>query len=274
MNAIDLDAYVSRSAALDVSDLPWDDIPRFAIPDAALRTLRYMQDIESHTIVYLRELLSTRAIDDPAVATFLACWFYEETLHSRVLARFLEAAGDPVVARPRSAVSLAERAHAAAIGLVSKFWDDFVAVHMAWGASAELTTLAGYQRLAELAGHPVLTELLARIVRDETRHFAFYFKQAHQRLQSPRIARIARAIVERFWTPVGAGVQPAAETLFVARYLFAGTDGALAARKVDDTIRRLPGFTNIPLLERWLGRNTCDRRPPLVAATAEALSTM
>src|SRR5579862_6291876 len=105
MNAIDLDAYVSRSAALDVSDLPWDDIPRFAIPDAALRTLRYMQDIESHTIVYLRELLSTRAIDDPAVATFLACWSYEETLHSRVLARFLEAAGDPVVARPRSAVS-------------------------------------------------------------------------------------------------------------------------------------------------------------------------
>ena len=45
-----------------------------------------MQDIESHTIVYLRTLLSTRAMDDPEVATFLACWFYEETFHGRALA--------------------------------------------------------------------------------------------------------------------------------------------------------------------------------------------
>ena len=50
-----------------------------------------MQDIETHTIVYLRTILATRAIDDPEVATFLACWFYEETFHGRALARFLAA---------------------------------------------------------------------------------------------------------------------------------------------------------------------------------------
>jgi hypothetical protein len=29
-----------------------------------------MQDIESHTIIYLRALLATRAVDDPDIATF------------------------------------------------------------------------------------------------------------------------------------------------------------------------------------------------------------
>ena len=50
---------------------------------------------------YLRSLLATRAIDDPEVAAFLACWIYEETFHGFALARFLEAAGAPVGVRPR-----------------------------------------------------------------------------------------------------------------------------------------------------------------------------
>ena len=40
-----------------------------------------MQDVESHTTIYLRELRATRAVDKPDVATFLACWLYEETFH-------------------------------------------------------------------------------------------------------------------------------------------------------------------------------------------------
>jgi hypothetical protein len=64
MAAVDLDAWVAR-----------------------------LQDIESHTIVYLRSLLATRAIDDPEVATFLACWVREEIFHGLALSRFLEAAG-------------------------------------------------------------------------------------------------------------------------------------------------------------------------------------
>jgi hypothetical protein len=38
--------------------------------------------------------------DDPDVATFLACWVYEETFHGLALVRFLEAAGAPVGERP------------------------------------------------------------------------------------------------------------------------------------------------------------------------------
>src|SRR4029450_12726286 len=45
-------------------------------------------------------LLATRAIDDPEVATFLACWLHEETFHGLALARFLAAAGYRVDPRP------------------------------------------------------------------------------------------------------------------------------------------------------------------------------
>ena len=83
----DLDAYVARAGALDLSAIDWAAVKSHPLPAGAVRTLRYMQDVESHTIVYLRGLLATRAIDDPEVATFLACWLHEETFHGRARAR-------------------------------------------------------------------------------------------------------------------------------------------------------------------------------------------
>src|SRR5437762_11776455 len=206
MPPVDPDAYAARSRALDLSGIDWDDVPRHPLSPEVLRTLRYMQDIESHTIVYLRTLLSTRAMDDPEIATFLACWFYEETFHGRALARFLAAAGEPVTSRPRSRMTFPQWAEARATALVARNRPYFVGVHMVWGAINELTTLVGYQRLSTLAAHPVLTELLSRIVRDESRHFAFYYGQAARWLARPSIARLARFLVDHFWAPVGAGV--------------------------------------------------------------------
>jgi hypothetical protein len=105
------------------------------------------------------------------------------------------------------------------------------------------------------ADHPVLSELLRRINVDESRHFFFYYRQAEIRLRRPHVARVARALVDRFWAPVGSGVQPDAEREFLGRYLFGGPDGRAAARKVDDTIRRLPGFASVELLEAWMHRD-------------------
>lgn len=250
----DLDAYLSRSGAVDLQTIPWDRVPRHAVPAEALRALRYMQDIESHTIMYLRALLETRAVDDPEVATFLACWVYEETFHGIALARFVRAAGEAIELRARSRRTFGQRIEERLTAWLARAWPDFVAVHMAWGAINELTTLTAYRRLAALVDHPVLHEILDRIVLDEARHFYFYFKQAERRLARPMTARIARAVIERSWAPVGSGVQPPAETRFLAEYLFGGRDGRSAARKVDATIRDLPGFRDLPLLEAWIDR--------------------
>jgi hypothetical protein len=137
---------------------------------------------------------------------------------------------------------------------VSRAWPDFCAVHMTWGAINELTTLTGYRRLSARAGHPILTALLDRITLDESRHFYFYYRQAERRLARPGAARSARVLVDRFWAPVGSGVQPREELTFLAGYLFSDADGRAAARKVDDTIRRLPGFSKARLLEAWIDR--------------------
>ena len=115
MATVDLEAYVARSRAVELSVFPWPDVPRHPVSPETIRTLRYMQDIEAHTIIYLRELLATRAVDEPDVATFLACWLYEETFHGLALARFLEAAGHPVGerARPRGQELFLKRLEAA-----------------------------------------------------------------------------------------------------------------------------------------------------------------
>ena len=118
----------------------------------------------------------------------------------------------------------------------------------------ELTTLVGYRRLSTLAAHPILSDLLSRIILDEAKHFSFYFRQAERWLACPGAARIARFLVGHFWAPVGSGVQPAEETRFLAAYLLAGEDGRRAARKVDETIRELPGFRDVRLLEAWVKR--------------------
>jgi hypothetical protein len=257
MPAFDLDAWVARSGALDLDAIAWTEVAKYPVSPAVIRTLTFMQDIESHTIIYLRSLLATRAIDEPEVATFLACWVHEEIFHGLALARFLEAAGHPLGPRavPRGQEPLSKQVEGLATSVVSKLWPDFCAVHMTWGAINELTTLTGYRRLSAIAGHPVLSLLLERIVLDESRHFFFYYRQAETRLRSRGVARIARALVNRFWAPVGSGVGPDADLRFIARYLFGDDEGQAAVRKIDDTIRRLPGFEGVQLLEAWMDRH-------------------
>jgi hypothetical protein len=267
MNDLDLASLMSRSSLFDSDAVDWHAIAHHPLPSEALRALRYMQDIETHTIVYLRELLSTRAVDDPEIAAFFATWFYEETAHGRALARFLAAAGQPVAPRPRTTRGLGERIEAIGIACIGAAWREFPAVHMTWGAINELTTLTAYRRLARRAGHPVLSELLGRIMRDESRHFHFYFDQAERRLAASASTRgVTRALVKRFWDPVGAGVQPDSETRFLASYLFSDDDGRAAAQTIDRTIRRLPGFADVPLLEAWIERHCAGHDASEIAA--------
>ena len=138
---------------------------------------------------------------------------------------------------------LASASGAAAVG------EDFVALHMSWGALNEWTTFEGYRRLAALANHPTLDELLRRIMRQETRHVAFYVSQARERLAASRRARtLTRFALRRLWKPVGSGAVPAAETQFVLRYLLADEPGARAAARIDAHVDLLPGMAGLGLL--------------------------
>ena len=126
--------------------------------------------------------------------------------------------------------------------------------HDVGARSTRLTALTGYRRLAARAGHPVLTALLEHIQRDEARRFFFYYRRAELRLQRPAAARVSRFLVDRFWGRWAAGSSPRTSFASWPSYLFGDEEGRAAARKVDETIRKLPGFGSVRLLDAWLDR--------------------
>ena len=278
MREFELAKYLRASRKLDLDGIDFDAVPRHPLAAEEVRVLTYMMDIETHTIIYLRDLLTTPAAYDPEITAFLSLWAYEEFWHGEALGRFLRAAGHRFSPdRPgqiRQAAGLRDVAGTIAKMLAARAVPGFVAVHMTWGAINELSTLNGYQRVIARTRHPILTALLTRIIKDERRHFAFYFNQARHRLEdNVRAQRLTRGVLDRFWEPVGSGVRPQAETDFVVLELFGDDDGARAIRDMEAELSRLPGLDGMRLLRRAMDRATGRsraiapaRRPVPVAA--------
>src|SRR5919108_1660883 len=179
----DLDRYLRASKKLDLSHLDWEDIPNHPLTDGDVMCLHYMMDIETHTVIYLRDLLATRAAHDPYVTGFLACWVYEELWHGEAFSDFLRAYGielpaepklpdgsTPKPTRPRRVRQLREQVGAGhklsllPTMLGSILTRDFIAIHMTWGAINELTTLTGYHQLIRRSSHPVLHQMLRKVI--------------------------------------------------------------------------------------------------------------
>ncbi|MGH2793684.1 MAG: ferritin-like domain-containing protein [Actinomycetota bacterium] len=259
MREFELTKYLRASKKLDLEGIDFDAVPRYPLSREEVRVLTYMMDIETHTIVYLRDLLTTPAAYDPEITAFLSLWAYEEFWHGEALSRFLRAAGERVSPdRPgaiRRAVGLRDVVGTIAKMAVARAVPDFVAVHMTWGAINELSTLNGYRRVVAGTRHPILVELLARIVKDERRHYAFYYNQARCRLEgNVRAQRLVRWTLDRFWEPVGSGVRPQAETDFVVRHLFGDEPGREASREMERELSKLPGLDGMRLIRRASAR--------------------
>ncbi|MGH9135834.1 MAG: ferritin-like domain-containing protein, partial [Acidimicrobiales bacterium] len=127
----------------------------------------------------------------------------------------------------------------------------FLAIHMTVGVVNEWTTQAGYARLAARAGHPVLSDLLGRIMRQEGRHIDFYLTKAREHLDdSAGAQRATRFVMRHLWRPVGASVMPPGEIAHVVRHLFTDGDGRAAAERIDRRIDRLPGLGGLGLMAR------------------------
>jgi rubrerythrin len=270
MDEFDLDRYLRASKRVDLSGVVWDQVEHYPLSEAEARCLAYMMDIESHTSVYLRDLLATPAAFDPDVTAFLSCWVYEELWHGEAFSRFLGEAGwklAPDLERVEadspypSRVSrnqwirrrLGGRGQISHVGtmLGSALMEDFVALHMTWGAANELSTLTSYHRLIAKTQHPQLVNLLNAIIKDERRHFAFYRAQARLRLSRSAAARqITRWAMDHLWAIVGTGVRPQAETDFVVVELFGDGDGREAAFQMDRTIGELPGMGSCEIFRR------------------------
>lgn len=250
--SFDLQNYLEHSQAIDVSDIDWDSAADVSVPPEHIRCLTYMMDIESHTIMYLRDLLNSRAVVDPDISAFLACWVYEETFHGRAFERFLNAIGEPVAVNRVEQIRTSTnwRATLDLIGtfVVSRTSRHFPAAYLTWGAINELSAHSGYRLLLDRTDNPVLATLLRRVMRQESRHFAFYYHEAGKRLEAPGAQRLTRFLLRRFWGPVGTSVKSDDDVAFVTAYLFGNSQGADAVDHIEQTIRRLPGLHWFDLL--------------------------
>jgi hypothetical protein len=255
-----IERYKTGVGRIDLDGIEFADFAAHPVSPEGLACLRYMHDIEHHTVCYLRDLLVTPAHRDPEITTFLACWVYEELWHGEAIGAVLEAHGETAGSariaelrngrRVRDAVGMYLHLGASAVAGRS-----FIALHMAWGAINEWTTQAGYARLGVLERHPVLSELLKRIMKQEGRHIDFYSSEASKRLSASAGARrLTRAALERLWRPVGSGVMPEEEVGRLVRHLFAGDEGRQIAERIDRRIDGLPGLAGLNLLTGSLDR--------------------
>ena len=253
--AFDLEDYKDIAGRLDVDGIDFDAFRDQPLAPEHLRCVRYMHDVEQHTSCYLRNLLNTKAHLDPEITSFLTMWNFEEYWHGEALGRVLaahdEPAGTPRVAALRRRLGWRITASPAVWMAFSAATRHFLAVHMTFGAINEWTTQGGYARLASVADHPVLRELLRRIMRQEGRHIDFYKSRAVDHLDgSPGAQRTTRLVIKGLWNPVGAGVMPASETRHLVGTLFADDAGAAIAARIDRRVDALPGLDGLRLMDR------------------------
>jgi hypothetical protein len=249
----DIDAFKSRSTPVTLDGIDLHDFVDHPLDPSTLRCLRYMHDVEYHTVLYLRDLLVTPAHRDPTVTTFLTLWNVEEMYHGdaigAVLAAHGERAGRDRVSETRQRLGpfdrIAPAAHAIGSIIVGPAW---TAVHMTWGAVNEWTAQAAYARLGQIADHPTLSALLARIMRQEGRHADFYARQAERRLRDDAKARwLTRTALRRWWAPVGSTLLPRREVSFLASHLFTGDEGRAMTQRIDRRLDQLPGLGGLEL---------------------------
>lgn len=255
-----LDKFLNASKPLDLSGINMEDAAKHPISPSEVKVIRYMQDTEFYTVHYMKALMETAAMADNEARSFMVCWGYEECYHGRALAQILEVTGHEAskrsieeFARPRKWTEVLQDFGGRALSMISP---DFIATHMTWGAVNEFTAIHAYTRLAELSGNPILSQVARRIVKDERRHFAFYYQQARRRLTTPLARRMAAGALRALWEPVGGSMAPREERDFVGAYLFGDASGRARLTEIDETIAKLPGMEWFDLVSRATNEGT------------------
>ncbi|GAA4679582.1 ferritin family protein [Frondihabitans cladoniiphilus] len=256
--AFDIDKYAETSERLGWDDLDLEHFRENPLSPETLRTLRYMADVEYHTVCYTRDLLTTPSHKEGDISTFMTMWNREEFWHGEALGAILEVHGIKVdydaLRASRLKLGWRDKLDPIKQSMLGKIVGaDFVAVHMSWGAANEWSAVSAYKRMADLETDPVLAELLRRIAKQETRHVAFYVSQARERLgKSKRAQKLTRLLLSKFWAPVGSSIMEREDVQFVFGQIMSGVEGRKEMEKLDKNIASLPGMSGLTIFEKAL----------------------
>ncbi|MGD9588939.1 MAG: hypothetical protein AB7Q37_02260 [Pyrinomonadaceae bacterium] len=264
-----------------IENLPWSTVKDTPLDKRFIPVLLYMRDVEVLTDMYHRELRRTPTGRDPVIAKFMERWGVEEVTHGQVINRFLNEAGydTPSDWQDRTMKNVPGNYHLSTYFLTSLtnlLGSRFTATHMAFGAIHEMSTAQAYRRMKLLARHPVLSQILDGIIREEAAHTNFYRSVARIELAKSETAqKIARKVVETFWRPVGQGSLAKKRTEYSIATLFSDEGGVdQLDRTVTQRARQLPGFADLTKVTKRIS-DICDKlRPKRVAASLLMLITI
>lgn len=248
-----------------IAALPWHKVRETPLDEGLVPVLLYMRDVETLTDMYHGELLRTPTGRDPVISKFMERWGVEEVTHGEVLNRFLNEAGFETPsdwqARTRRAVPFSYRAHTYLLtSLTNLLGSNFTAAHMTFGAIHEMATAQAYRRMKVIAAHPVLSQILDGIIREEAAHTYFYRSVARIELEKSETSRrIARKVVDTFWEPVGRGSLATCRMEYSIATLFGEKDAiGQLNRAVTLRARQLPGFEGLTRVTQRIA-GICDK---------------
>ncbi len=248
-----------------IEAIPWSEVRSHPLDASLVPVLFYMRDVESLTDMYYEELRRTPTGKDPCISKFMERWGIEEMTHGELLNRFLSELGyetdEKWQENVRRAVTRTYQMNQRMVETLTKLIGRrFTATHMTFGAVHEMSTTQGYRRLIGLAKHPVLTQLLEGIIREESAHTNFYLNVARIELRENDMARrIARFVIDHFWTPVGQGSIAKSRTAYTIHKLFGDEEGLEWMDKtVSRRIERLPGFSGLETINRTIARSAAS----------------
>jgi len=254
-----------------IAAIRWDDVRKYPLDKRFIPVLLYMRDVETLTDMYHRELQRTPTGKDRYIGRFMERWGVEEVIHGEVLNRFLNEAGVESGDRWQKEVHKnVSNFYSANMYLQTSITNllgrKFTATHMSIGAIHEMCTAQAYRRMDELANHPVLSQILNGIIREESFHTHFYWSVAKLELRNSDLAqRIARFVIRTFYRPVGQGSLHKSRTEYAIRTLFGSDDGLDRLDKtVTQRAQTLPGLESLNKVTRTLGRITRQGIPETI----------
>lgn len=258
--AFDIDPNVHGFTRVAYDDLDHEAFAERPLRARTLRALRYMFDVERHTICYLRDMLVTPTHKDASATAFLTRWAYEDFWHSEAVASLLRTHGiaidNELISRMRASLGWRDDLSPVYRSIVGNLLgDDITTVHMLWGAVNEWSAQLAYDRIGELDDHPVLITLLDRIRTQRVAHASFYAQQAQERLDgSARARRLGRFALAHIWGPLGSSIHPRQETALVMGYLLGAAEVAPRVEAIDRQVAKMPGLAGLRVVGEGLGR--------------------
>lgn len=200
-------ARLSAAHAWAVDDLSWDSLRPEQLTDDDRTIVRFLTFVEDHIPAYLTFALSTFPTTGDLDAStyrrnreyfrFLLAWGNDEEKHASALVTY------QIRAQIADGERLAEELTDIGRRPLSLPYEDPLELFV-YTFLQEKATQLFYQRYQHVVGEPVLRELLARLARDEARHFAFYSRLVEHSLRTSgeRALNGVRTVLSTFRMPL------------------------------------------------------------------------